>query len=116
MNHMSAQPIPPVIATPQITNRADFFAMLATTIADIDGFVAREPAYPVWGLLQRQLHAMRAWSDNGATPSPEQRARVSIGLVASRELEPPADQAMDNLVTRLHLLNYYWRRWPAVGG
>ena len=98
--------------TPEINGPDDFFRMLAQTTAEIDGFVAREPAYPVWALLQRQLHAMTQWSANGAVPTPEQRGRVTIGLVAERELEPPANEAMQDLITRLHLLSYAWRFWP----
>jgi hypothetical protein len=102
------------MSTPEIRNHEDFFRIFASTTAEIDGLVAREPAYPVWGLLQRQLHAMREWTMNGAEPTPEQRERVWIGLVASRELEPAADAAMQDLITRLHLLNYYWKRWPSA--
>lgn len=104
------------MSTPEINSRDDFFRMLAATTAEIDGLVAREPTYPVWGLLQRQLHAMREWSANGIEPTPEQRERVWIGLAAERELEPPANEAMQDLITRLHLLNDHWRRWPSVGG
>jgi len=55
---------------------------------------------------------MQEWTANGAGPDATQRGRVSIGLVAARELEPAADAVMENLVTRLHLLNYFWRDWP----
>src|SRR5262245_27496420 len=109
--------VPPVIPgagtnnTPEIRSREAFLKILETTAAEIDGFVVREPAYPVWGVLQRQLHAMREWTANGAEPTPTQRQRISIGLVAARELEPAPDAAIENLVTRLHLLNYYWRNW-----
>jgi hypothetical protein len=98
--------------TPELNNRDDFFRMLESTTAEIDGLVAREPAYPVWGLLQRQLHAMRMWSADGLTPTPEQRERVWIGLAAERELAPAPDEAIDDLITRLHLLNDAWRNWP----
>jgi len=108
--------VPPVFiptSTPEIRTRDDFFRILEDTVAEIDGFVAREPAYPVWALLQRQLHAMREWTANGAEPTPEQRTRISIGLVAARELEPAPDTKIEDLTTRLHLLSYYWRHWPA---
>jgi hypothetical protein len=106
---------PPILraSTPEIRDREDFFRMLASTTSEIDDFVAREPAYPVWGLLQRQLHAMRVWTTNGADPTLEQRKRVWIGLVAARELEPASDTAMEHLLTRLHLLNYYWKHWAS---
>src|SRR5262245_23350004 len=98
-----------------IKTRDEFLRVLAKTTAEVDALVAREPAYPVWGQLQRQLHAMGQWSANGADPTPEQRGRISIGLIAVRELEPPADAAMQDLVTRLHVLNYAFRHWPPTG-
>ena len=95
--------------TPEINNREGYSRVLAATIAEIDGFASREPAYWVWGNLQQQLHAMRDWTADGAEPTAEQAQRISVGLVAARELEPPADAAMDDLITRLHLLSYFWR-------
>src|SRR5262249_22018456 len=92
--------VTPVTNTPEINSREDFLRILEITTTEIDGFVAREPAYPVWGLLQRQLHAMREWTANGRDPTPDQRQRISIGLVAARELEPTQDDAMENLTTR----------------
>src|SRR5687767_8917157 len=94
--------LPPVISpatTREIQNREDFLRILESTTAEIEGFVAREPAYPVWGVLQRQLHAMREWTARGANPAPPQREQISIGLVAARELEPAPDAAMQDLVT-----------------
>jgi hypothetical protein len=101
------------VAASEIKSRDDFFQMLARTTAEIDSLAAREPAYPVWVNLQRQLHAMREWTANSAQPTPEQLQRISIGLVAARELEPAPDAAMEDLITRLHLLSYYWKRWAA---
>jgi hypothetical protein len=94
-----------------ITSRDEFFRTLDTTTAEIDGLAAREPAYPVWKGLQRQLQAMKQWSANG-DPTPDQRGKISIGLIAARELEPPATPAMGDLIDRLHMLSYAWRHWP----
>jgi hypothetical protein len=105
--------VPPVVLPiPEIRNREEFLHVLARTSAEMDNLVARERAYPVWALLQRQLHSMQEWTANGASLTEFQRGKVSIGLVAARELEPAPDAAMEDLVTRLHLLNYYWRHWP----
>ena len=98
--------------TSVIQSRQEFFEMLARTIADMDGYAQREPAYGVWISLQRQLHAMRDWTANGLEPTAAQiRKGINIGLIAARELEPPADAAIGEMVTRLHELSYYWRRW-----
>ncbi len=98
-----------------ITTQSEFFRVLAQTTAEVDALVLREPAYPVWAQLQQQLHAMTQWTANGAVPTAEQLQRVSIGLIAARELEPAPDAVIDDLITRLHKLNYAWRRWPLGG-
>jgi hypothetical protein len=101
--------------TALITSRAEFFRTLDITRAEVDDLVARQPTYSVWGVLQRQLQAMKEWSADG-DPTPEERAKISIGLVAARELEPPATPAMDALIDRLHLLNYARKHWPPGSG
>ncbi len=94
---------------PDMGHHAVFLRTLKRTAEEIDGFVAREPAYPVWRQLQQQLHALQEWTADGAEPKPEQWRRISIGLIAARELEPTADLAMEDLTARLHELNYYAR-------
>ena len=96
----------------EIRNGAEFAAVLDSTIAEIDALVAAEPAYPVWRALQQQLHAMKAWSTSEISPSQKQLSVVSIGLIATRELEPAPAGWLQDLIDRLHLLNYYWRYWP----
>jgi hypothetical protein len=94
-----------------IQSRDEFQSTLAATAAEMDDLAKREPAYPVWGNLQRQLQAMKQWSAAG-DPTPEQRQRINIGLVAARELEPPPTPELQDLVDRLHQLSYAWRHWP----
>jgi hypothetical protein len=46
---------------------------------------------PGWGpviVIARQLAAVDAWTADGGTPDSEQRRRLSIGLIAARELPP----------------------------
>lgn len=100
------------MSTALITSRDEFVQILAITTDEIDGLAARQPAYPPWKSLQKQLHAMTQWLAAGG-PTPEQRASISIGLVTVRELEPAASTpAMDDLINRLHRLNYAWNHWP----
>jgi hypothetical protein len=109
-----ARPVPPPTAsTPLPGWRREFDQLLAVTTAEIEGFAAKQPGYPVWGSLQRQLHAMKEWSSAG-DPTPEQRGKINIGLIAARELEP-ASPGTEDLVDRLHRLSYAWRRWPSGG-
>ncbi len=98
--------------TPQtIQDREEFLRMLFHTLAGVDALATREPAYPVWHQLLQQLLAMRQWTANCSDPTREQCQRVSIGLIAVRELEPAVDAEMYDLIARLHELNYYWRHW-----
>ncbi|MFT3770237.1 MAG: hypothetical protein QM820_32815 [Minicystis sp.] len=95
-------------------SRRAFFEELARTTAEIEGLAAREPNYPVWGSILRQLRAMAEWTANGKDPTPQQRGAVSIGLICARELEPTQGPQLDALCPRLHLLNAYWREWPSA--
>lgn len=97
-----------------IADREEFQRVLAATVDEIDDLAAREPGYSVWQNLHAQLHAMQAWSAAG-DPTAEQRARINIGLVAVRELEPPVTPEIAALVDRLHTLSYAWRHWPPTG-
>src|SRR5947207_11789123 len=74
---MPNQVPPEILPTPEIRNREEFLHVLARTSAEMDNFVAREPAYPVWPLLQRQLHAMQEWTAYGASPNEFQRSKIS---------------------------------------
>ncbi|MEP7380599.1 MAG: immunity protein Tsi6 family protein [Gemmatimonadota bacterium] len=96
----------------EITNTAEFSAVLDETIAEIDALVVAEPDYRVWGMLQQQLHALKDWSKTTTTPGAERLHAISIGLIAARELEPTNEAWMQDLIDRLHLLHYYWRHWP----
>jgi hypothetical protein len=96
-----------------IKDREEFSRMLDATLSEVEGIAARLPDYP-WVALQEQLRAMKEWSAHG-DPTQEQRSVVSIGLIAVRELEPAPSPQMEDLVRRLHLLNYAWRHWPPSG-
>lgn len=102
----------------EITNTADFTAMLDATIKEIDALVVAEPDYPIWAILQQQLHYMKACSTSTEKPEAEKLNAVSIGLIAARELEPTEEAWLQDLIDRLHLLNQYWRyratRFPST--
>ena len=96
----------------EIRNTADFLAALDATIAEVDALVASEPNYGVWGMLQQQLHAMKAWSTSTKVSDADRLNSITIGRIAARELEPTDQAWMQDLIDRLHLLNHHWRHWP----
>lgn len=89
----------------EIRNTADFLTMLDATIKEVDALVASEPDYRAWGMLQQQLHAMKAWSLSPTASGGD----ISIGLIAAHELEPTDQPWLQDLIDRLHVLNHYWR-------
>lgn len=96
----------------EIRNIAEFANALDVTVAEVDALVRTEPDYPVWRMLQQQLHALQDWSRTTANPGSEKLRAISIGLIAARELEPTDQAWLQDLIDRLHLLNHYWRHWP----
>jgi len=94
-----------------IRNRADFALVLDATIAEVDSLVISEPGYRIWAMLQQQLHALKEWSSTPTAPSADRLNAISIGRIAARELEPTNEPWMQDLIDRLHLLNYFWRHW-----
>ena len=98
----------------EIRNIAEFALVLDATIAEIDTLVVAEPDYRIWGILQQQLHALKDWSSATTHPAADRLNAISIGRIAARELEPTNEAWLQDLIDRLHLLNYHWRRWPTA--
>lgn len=91
----------------EIRNVAEFASALDVTVAEVDALVLAEPDYPVWRMVQQQLHALQDWSKTTANPGGEKLRAISIGLIAARELEPTDQEWLQDLIDRLHLLNHY---------
>jgi hypothetical protein len=70
------------IATP-----AAFDAALAAARADMDRLVTRYPGNAALESACRQLAHVTDWTRGGARPTAEQVGRLSVGLIAVREIE-----------------------------
>lgn len=95
-----------------LTNRADFFEVLEQTHLEVQGIVANGPRFGPMQSVADQLELMKSQTANGRKPTEDERDAITIGLIAVRELEPPTDEAMGDLIARLHELNGYFREWP----
>jgi hypothetical protein len=95
-----------------INSRGDFHSVLDQTLAEARGLAAETPGYAPMKIIVRQLEAMKAWTAGGRTPTPEERQRVDIGVIAVRELEPTETPEQDDFNLRLHELNGYFEDWP----
>lgn len=95
-----------------LTNRADFFEVLEQTRVEVEGLVNKDAPPGPLASIAKQLGVIKSQTANGRTPTEDERDAISIGLIAVRELEPASDEAMSNLMKRLHELNGYFREWP----
>lgn len=100
----------------EINSRADFFAMLDAALATANAMLARTPTYAVALSAARQLAALKLWTANGRTPTDEERYRISIGIMAARELDDPTRDPKSPLsiwAEQLCSLNNYTDGWPS---
>ena len=82
-----------------IKTRAEFFEVLARTLKAAQGLSALGPFW-AHASIAAQLQAMTDWTAAGRTPTPEERDRITIGLIAIREFDAqPVDQEADFIET-----------------
>lgn len=95
-----------------IRSRAEFLEVLERTLAEAR---RRRDGSPLWvhAAIAEQLEAMEAWTQGGRTPTPEERGRITIGLIAIRELDPEPTGAEARFIECLLQLAGYFERWPA---
>ncbi len=92
-----------------IKTRTQFQEVLRRTRDEMRTRVKTESAYPLWPSILAQLEAMETWTAGGRVPTKEERDRIVMGLMASRELEPASDLALYDLSQRLQELQYYFQ-------
>lgn len=99
-----------------INSRKGFFDVLRQTLAEAKKRSAETPDFEPLAEIARQLEAMKRWTDGGREPTEEERGKISIGLIAIRELDPEPNEELYDFIQRLHELNGYFREWPTQGG
>jgi|CXWL01.1.fsa_nt_gi hypothetical protein len=94
-----------------IKTRREFHEVLARTREVAVRRGAGSPL-PMHDSIVAQLDAMGDWTANGRTPTPEERDRITIGLYAIREMDPPMDDAEADHAECLVQLAGYFEEWP----
>lgn len=96
-----------------IETRAEFFQVLERTIMELRARCERVPTLPMYHGILNQLLAMQAWTADGRTPLEQERARIDIGLIAIREIDPQDSDDDAELHEWLVQLGGYFDEWPA---
>ena len=96
----------------KIDSRADFHLVLGEATRLTESILSKSPKYAVMQVIQRQLQAMKRWTDNGREPTEKERTSVDVGLIAVRELGD-SDGEPYELSEKLMELNNYFEDWPS---
>jgi len=95
----------------EIDSRAHFFRVLGEATDLARRILASSPGYEVMLRIEKELSAMKQWTDDGREPSEEERQSIDVGLVAVRELDG-GPYELQQLADKLHVLNAYFEDWP----
>jgi hypothetical protein len=95
----------------EIDSRADYHRVLGEAANSVTRMLARTPADAPLQRINKQLAAMKRWTDNGRAPSEGERRNIDVGLIAVRELSEPTGEVSD-LAQKLFVLNNYFEDWP----
>ncbi|MBZ0121889.1 MAG: hypothetical protein K8H88_33155 [Sandaracinaceae bacterium] len=98
-----------------IQGRSDFFQVLDWLIAKASDLHANDgPAMDaLWVPLERQLSAMKRWTDGGRQPTKDERKSITAGRILSREFEIAGTPDIQDFVDRFHELIYYFKHWKS---
>jgi len=90
-----------------------FRQLLAKSQANVDRYLQRLPDWQLAAQVTPQLVALEQWTRNGHWPSRRQCDRITLGLLAVREIEPTDDLELYQIAQGFHELNYALRPAPA---
>ena len=99
------------LGPPTITSRGEFEAELKEAIYQADQRLQKSPKWVVMQVVRRQLEAMHNWTKGLRTPTPDERKKINIGLLAVREFDDDSEMA-----ELCHKLNYFFQEWPLAKG
>ena len=94
-----------------IKTRSEFFEVLARTLEYARRLNASS-SFWAHGSIAAQLQAMTEWSAAGRTPTPDERDRITIGLIAIREFDSEPEGEEAEFIECLMQLAGYFEEWP----
>lgn len=95
----------------EINSRIDYHRVLREARDIAQRSLARNPEDGTMQRIDKELEAMRRWTDSGREPSESERRSIDVGLVAARELSEATGEVAD-LAVKLSALNNYFEDWP----
>jgi hypothetical protein len=96
----------------QLNSRADFQRVLNEAIDFAKQRDTQFPGDPAVQVIQAQLEKMREWTENGRTPTDVERGRITVGMVAAREMSDTQNPDVDDWVGKISVLWNFFEAWP----
>lgn len=96
---------------PYINSRADFAPVVRDALAMVQKQIKENPGFDVFDEIEIQLDSMLRWTADGREPTDDEKSRISIGLLAVRNLEPAQTDEIYAITDRLHSIQYVFRHW-----
>ena len=95
----------------EINSKLDYQRVLRESTEIVTRILARTPANAIMQGINKQLAAMKRWTDSGRKPTEIERRNIDVGLIAARELSDEAGE-IGELGRKLFALNNYFEDWP----
>ncbi|MGB8541944.1 MAG: hypothetical protein WCD49_09955 [Candidatus Acidiferrales bacterium] len=95
----------------EINSKLDYQRVLRQAADIVTRILARTPANATMQGINKQLAAMKRWTDGGRKPTEIERRNIDVGLIAARELSGEAGE-LGELAKNLFALNNYFEDWP----
>ena len=89
-----------------------FRGCLAHTQTCVDQYLRRAPHWHLAEQIVAQLLALEHWTRDGCYPTGRQRARINLGLLAVREIEPTDDTQLYKVAQGFHELQSALNKLP----
>lgn len=95
----------------EIDSRVDYHRVLREAADIARRILALGPGDRTMQRIDKELEAMRRWTEGGRDPSASERNTIDVGLIAVRELAEATGDAA-KLADKLSFLNNYFEDWP----
>jgi hypothetical protein len=95
----------------EINSKADFHRVLGEATEIARRILTGTPENAMMQRIQKQLDAMKRWTEKGRKPTDGERRNIDVGLVAAREFSGETGD-LGELAQKLFALNNYFEDWP----
>jgi hypothetical protein len=99
-----------------VTSRSEFFRQLDLSIAETQRFLTANPTWTLLSSVDRQLSAMKQWTQHGRKPTFDERKSISMGMTVRCQFHGTSDVAWYDYMQRISELANYFMYWRSDAG